>query len=177
MKKIFALIGSTRHNSSNLQLVKAIREWMQQEFTCTIFDGLATLPHFNPDLDIDPPPGAITQFRNAIRKADAVLICTPEYAMGVPGSLKNAIDWAVSSMEFSHKPVALITASTSGVKGHQSLLETLKVIEANITNETQLVISHIKAKIDSNGNVIHEETVQKIMTLMNALKLLVEERI
>ena len=175
MKKIFALIGSTRHNSSNLQLVKAIREWTQQEFTFTIFNGLTSLPHFNPDLDIDPAPETIIQFRNAIREADAVLICTPEYAMGVPGSLKNAIDWTVSSMEFSHKPVALITASTSGVKGHQSLLETLRVIEARITNETQLIISHIKAKMDNNGNVTHDETIQKIKALMNALMLLINE--
>ena len=174
MKKIFALIGSTRHNSSNLQLVKAIRDWTQQEFSFTIFEGLASLPHFNPD--IDPAPGTIIQFRNAIREVDAVLICTPEYAMGVPGSLKNAIDWTVSSMEFSHKPVALITASTSGLKGHQSLLETLKVIEANITDETQLIVSHIKAKMDSNGNMVHEETVQKIRAVMNALKDLMTER-
>jgi chromate reductase, NAD(P)H dehydrogenase (quinone) len=177
MKKIFALIGSTRHNSSNLQLVKAIREWTQQDFTFIIFDGLAALPHFNPDPDIDPAPEMVAQFRNAIRDADAVLICTPEYAMGVPGSLKNAIDWTVSSMEFSHKPTALITASTSGLKGHQSLLETLKVIEANITDETQLIISHIKAKMDNSGNVIHEETIQKIKIVMNALKLLIEERV
>jgi chromate reductase len=177
MKKIFVLIGSTRHNSSNLQLVKAIREWTQQDFTFIIFDGLAALPHFNPDPDIDPAPEMVAQFRNAIRDADAVLICTPEYAMGVPGSLKNAIDWTVSSMEFSHKPTALITASTSGLKGHQSLLETLKVIEANITDETQLIISHIKAKMDNSGNVIHEETIQKIKIVMNALKLLIEERV
>jgi NAD(P)H-dependent FMN reductase len=175
MKKIFALIGSTRNNSSNLQLVKTIREWTKEEFTFTIFEGLASLPHFNPDLDMDPAPEVIIQFRKAIREADAVMICTPEYAMGVPGSLKNAIDWTVSSMEFSHKPTALITASTSGLKGHQSLLETLKVIEANITDETQLIISHIKAKIDNNGNVIHEETIQKIKSLINALMLLIKE--
>ena len=62
--------------------------------------------------------------------ADGVIICTPEYAHGVPGSLKNAIDWTVGTGEFSGKPTMLITASTDGKNGHKALLETLKVIEA-----------------------------------------------
>ena len=77
-------------------------------------------------------------------------------------------------MEFSNKPTALITASTSGLKGHHALLETLKVIEAKMNDNTQLVISHIKARLDSNGKVVHEETIQKVKTLMRAVKQLIE---
>ena len=67
--------------------------------------------------------------------------------MGVPGTLKNAIDWTVSSLEFSHKSVALFTASTAGQKVHRSLLATLKVIEADILRNSQLLISHVKTKV------------------------------
>jgi hypothetical protein len=117
-----------------------------------IFDRLSDIPHFNPDLDTEIPPPAVADFRNQIKKAEGILICTPEYAMGVPGTLKNAIDWTVSTIEFSHKPVTLITASSSGQKGHQSLLDTLKVIECDIPESSQLLISFVKTKI-KNGKL------------------------
>jgi NAD(P)H-dependent FMN reductase len=88
--------------------------------------------------------------------------------MGVPGTLKNAIDWTVSSMEFSHKPVALITASSLGQKAHASLIETLKVIESDMLPETQLLISFIRTKVNSEG-ITHEETKTQILQLIDAL--------
>jgi chromate reductase len=87
-----------------------------------------------------------------LKAADGILICTPEYAMGVPGSLKNAIDWTVSSMEFHQKPTALITASSVGQKGHQALLETLMVIEAQMVEESKLVIPFIRTKVNDEGD-------------------------
>ncbi len=137
-----------------------------------LFEGLSTMPHFNPDLDNDNPPAQVTAFRKKLSNADGILICTPEYAMGVPGTLKNAIDWTVSSMEFSHKPVALITASSVGQKGHQSLLETLKIIESNITEETQLLISFAKTKINHECEIIDEPSLQSIKKLINAFVLI-----
>jgi NAD(P)H-dependent FMN reductase len=118
-KKILAISGSTRITSTNMNLIKAIAELTTENFDITIFNGLTEIPHFNPDLDHENPPEQVIAFRNLLRQFNGVLICTPEYAMGVPGSLKNAIDWTVSSMEFSQKPTALITASTHGEKGHQ----------------------------------------------------------
>jgi chromate reductase len=167
-KKILAISGSTRAQSSNLNLIKAITALAKGKFELTVFSGLTELLHFNPDLDTENPPASITRFRNTLREFDGFLICTPEYAMGVPGTLKNAIDWTVSSMEFSKKPTALITASSLGHKGHQSLLETLKIIEARVTDETQLVISHIKTKVNMKGEITHEETLQQVRTLVEA---------
>ena len=146
-KKVLAISGSTRLHSTNLNYIKAISELAADVFSVELFEGLLHIPPFNPDDDTDNPPAVITHFRNQLRNADGILICTPEYAMGVPGSLKNAIDWTVSSMEFSQKPVALVTASLSGLKGHAALLETLQVIEARITNSTGLVISFAKTKM------------------------------
>src|SRR5690348_2511875 len=99
-KKIIAICGSTRKTSSNLNLINAIIDLTRNKFEISIFEGLDNIPHFNPDLDNENPPESVKNFRKQLKGADGILICTPEYAMGVPGTLKNAIDWTVSSCEF-----------------------------------------------------------------------------
>jgi Predicted flavoprotein len=94
----------------------------------TIYDGLASLPHFNPDDDGEgaTPPPAVADLRALLAAADGILISTPEYAHGVPGSLKNALDWLVSDGALIDKPIALISASPVGGQYAQaSLVETL----------------------------------------------------
>lgn len=172
MKKILAISGSTRASSTNLYLIQAIAQLASDTFTITTFEGLTAIPHFNPDLDNENSPQEITDFRNTLRAYDGILICTPEYAMGVPGTLKNAIDWTVSSMEFSHKPVALITASSMGQKGHRSLLETLNIIESKMTDETQLVIPFAKTKISGDAKITDEKTLQEVLKLIDAFNIL-----
>jgi NAD(P)H-dependent FMN reductase len=149
-------------------LIKAIADLSSEIFAINIFEGLTSLPHFNPDLDDENVPETVTQFRRQLRDADGILICTPEYAMGVPGTLKNAIDWTVSTMEFSKKPVALITASLSGEKAHQSLLGTLLIIEAKISADTQLLISFIKAKVNNDFKITDKETLDSVNRLIQS---------
>ena len=164
-KNILIISGSTREKSMNVHLIQwIINNYTQTDFT--VYKGLTTLPHFNPDLDTSQPPTTVVELRAALKAADGVLICTPEYAMGVPGSLKNLLDWTVSSSDFSQKPVAVITASTSGEKAHESLLGTLRVIEAKIEDAASLVISHIKAKVNNKDEITDEKTrsdVKKVM--------------
>lgn len=167
--KILAISGSTRRASSNLNLIKAIADLTSEKFTVNIFEGLSDLPHFNPDLDNDNVDPQVTEFRKLLREADGVLICTPEYAIGVPGTLKNAIDWTVSSMEFSHKPVALITASLSGEKAHRSLLGTLLIIEARMSADTQLLISSVKTKVNADPKITDTETLNSVNKLIQSL--------
>jgi NAD(P)H-dependent FMN reductase len=167
--KILAISGSTRKSSSNLNLIKAIADLTSETFVVNIFEGLSDLPHFNPDLDNENVSETVTDFRRQLRETDGILICTPEYAIGVPGTLKNAIDWTVSTMEFSKKPVALITASLSGEKAHQSLLGTLLIIEAKMTEHTQLLISFIKTKVNSDFKITDKETLNKVMQLIQSL--------
>jgi chromate reductase, NAD(P)H dehydrogenase (quinone) len=166
--RIIAICGSTRNDSINLSLIGAIKSLFGKEIDFDVFAGLSLLPHFNPDLDNENPPQEVDSFRKRIRIADGVLISTPEYALGTPGSLKNAIDWTVSSMEFSHKPVALITAASQGEKSHASLLDTLTIIESNITAESQLVISFAKTKI-KGASITDLKTLEAIKQVMNAL--------
>jgi chromate reductase len=165
--KVLAISGSTRKASSNLNLIKAIANLSQGLFTIDIFEGLSDLPQFNPDDDNEHVAGPVTDFRQKLRAADGILICTPEYAIGVPGSLKNAVDWTVSSMEFSKKPVALITASLSGEKAHQSLLGTLLIIESLMTAHTQLLIPFIKSKVNEEG-ITDKDTLDKVNKLIQS---------
>jgi NAD(P)H-dependent FMN reductase len=120
-------------------------------------------------------PKTVLDFRIKLNEADGILICTPEYAMGVPGLLKNAIDWTVSSCEFYHKPTALITASSLGEKGHASLLETLKVIDAKVTDKTQLLISFAKGKINNDYKITDHKTFGAIENLLEAFNQLMDD--
>jgi NAD(P)H-dependent FMN reductase len=169
-KKVIAISGSARKNSANLRLIKAIDDLTKEKFETFVFEGLTDLPHFNPDLDTDHPPEAVDNFRKLIKNSDGILICTPEYAMGVPGTLKNALDWIVSSGEFSGKPVALITASTSGVKAHESLLDTLQIIDARINEHTQYLISFIQVKLNAENKITDEQTMSDLQRLIVAFE-------
>jgi chromate reductase len=168
-KKILAICGSARQKSVNLNLIKAIVELFGDELDIKIFEGLSEIPHFNPDLDTGNPPGKVADFRRELTDAEGILICTPEYAMGVPGTLKNAIDWTVSSCDFSHKPVALITASSRGQSGHAHLLEILKVIESDIPDDSQLLISFVKTKVSSDGKITDGQTLAQVKELVSSL--------
>lgn len=161
-KKVLAISGSTRKNSSNQQLINAVAKIFEEVLEIIFFDGLAALPHFDPD---ENDHVEVKNFRQKIDDADGVLICTPEYAHGVPGSLKNAIDWTISTNQFYHKPTVLITASTDGRFGHAALLETLKVIEAKNIEELNLLIQFVRTKIDDE-KIIDQKTLEEIKLLM-----------
>ena len=158
-KKIIAVSGSTRKNSSNFKILKFIFEHINNRYEVEIFEDLESIPHFNPDLDTENPPEEVTIFRNKILAADGVIICTPEYVFSLPGSLKNALEWCVSTTVFSNKKVGLITASASGEKGHEQLSLIMKTIEAKFDDKTQLLIQGIRGKLDDEGNIIDEKTL------------------
>lgn len=170
MPKVLAICGSTRAASSNLNVIHVIAQLARDRFTVELYTGLEQLPQFNPDRDNDQVPAEVADLRRLLRAADGILICTPEYAIGVPGALKNAIDWTVSSMEFSKKPVALITASLSGEKAHQSLLGTLLIIESRMTQDSQLLISAVRTKVASDGAITDEDTLQGVNRLIGSLE-------
>lgn len=166
LKNIVAISGSTRKNSTNHLLINAIGELSKDIFKITMFEDLLDLPGFNPDKSFENTPAKVSDFRSLLYAADGILICTPEYAHGVPGTLKNAIDWTVSSAEFSNKPTVLITASTEGKYGHEALLETLKVIEAKNIENLQLLIPFVKTKINAEGKITEEKTLEDIKALI-----------
>lgn len=157
-KKVIAISGSTRKNSINHSLINAIVDLSAASLDISVFDGIGNLPQFNPDNDGESVTKEVSDFRQQLNNAEGVIICTPEYAHGVPGTLKNAIDWTISSSSFPHKPTMLITASTGGNYGHKALLETLKAIEAKSVDNLQLVIPFAKTKINMDNKITDDKT-------------------
>jgi len=108
----------------------------QSRIDVQIYEGLGSLPHFNPDDDVEgaTPPPAVGELRTLLASAGGILISSPEYAHGVPGSLKNALDWLVSDGALVDKPVALINASPVGGEfARDSLVETLRTMNWRVT--------------------------------------------
>ena len=105
---VLGLSGSLRAASSNTAVLAAAQALAPPGMTIAICDDLGGLPFFNPDLEGDRLPVSVAAFRQKIGTADGLLISSPEYAHGISGLLKNALDWLVPSLEFPNKPVAVV---------------------------------------------------------------------
>ena len=168
MKNVLAISGSLRAASTNLKIIENVAALAADSLKISVYQGLSALPQFNPDLDTNEPPETVKDLRRRIKESDGVLICTPEYVFGVPGALKNAIDWTVSSGEFSGKPTALITASLGGEKAHESLLLTLKTVEAKIGENCALLIQYARTKVNAEGEIRNAATVEALKLLIKS---------
>ncbi|MBC7712754.1 MAG: NAD(P)H-dependent oxidoreductase [Rhizobacter sp.] len=141
MKKILAISGSLRSGSKNTLILHAINNHFAGRVKMELFDGLADLPHFNPDIEMDNIE-SVKQYRNSLKHADYVLISTPEYAHGIPGSLKNALDWVVGSGELIDKKVGLLFSSSSeALFVQEQLIEVIRTMSAKIDRSVCLKIS------------------------------------
>ncbi|TCP29025.1 NAD(P)H-dependent FMN reductase [Scopulibacillus darangshiensis] len=170
--KILAISGSLRKTSSNTNVLYAVSSLKSEIIDFTFYEGLEHLPHFNPELDTDDPPSSVKDYRDQLKESDGVIICTPEYARGVPGVLKNALDWVVSSGEFMGKPVAVISASsriTGGDKAHESIMLTLEMIEANIPKACTLQIPVVGTKINNKAEIIDSTTEAQLKSVLESL--------
>jgi chromate reductase len=170
---ILAISGSLREKSLNSALLRCVISMIPSQVTVVNYSEMAQLPHFNPDLDLDEKvDAAVANWRRLIKKANGVLICTPEYARGVPGSLKNALDWVVSSGEFVNKPVAVISASPhpdGGAIANASLVGTLSMMTASVVEGGILKVPFINSRLGKNEEIIDAELKFKIENQLNAL--------
>lgn len=177
--RIIAVSGSLRKVSSNTRLLQAAAALAPEGMEIQLFEGIGELPHFNPDLDGEEPPASVVEWRTALQEADGVILCTPEYANGVPGVLKNALDWIVSSGEFLDKPTAVISASplvTGGKVAHASLLLTLQMMTTKLIEGGQLSIPLIYKKLNEQGEFTDEAAKKEITSLLEAMAKAVQER-
>jgi NAD(P)H-dependent FMN reductase len=132
-RRVPCLPGSLRRVSSNTAALLAARELAPSALSLTLYAGLGTLPLFNPDDECGDLPLSVRALREAVGQSDALLIACPEYAHGVPGVLKNLLDWLVGSLEFPGKPVLLINASARGSHHAQdALCEILRTMSARL---------------------------------------------
>jgi chromate reductase len=148
--RFLAISGSLRSASSNTGILQAIASVSPAGVEIVLFRGLVEIPAFNPDLDFEPGPPPVEFFRNELRRSQAVLISTPEYAHGLPGSLKNALDWMVRSGELYEKPVALINPSPRSTFAQAALTEVLNTMSARIIQEACVTL-HLSGPLTPLG--------------------------
>ena len=156
MIQLLAISGSLRAASSNTALLRAASRLAPEGVAILFYEGLGNLPHFNPDLEEAEPP-AVTDLRGQIREVDGLLISAPEYAHGVPGVLKNALDWLVGGEEFVGKPVALLNAAPRSTHAQASLTETVKTMSARLVAEASISVPLLGKDLDEDAIVAHPE--------------------
>jgi chromate reductase, NAD(P)H dehydrogenase (quinone) len=167
--RLLFVCGSLQKVSANRSLLDTAGRCMPGVVEVSTFEGIADLPHFNPDTEGDagrfPALGA---WRAAIAQSDGVMIATPEYAHSLPGALKNALDWIVGSGELYDKPVALTSAGTSGgQRALAALAQTLRAQGANVV--AQLSVPGVRPKLDEHGNLADASTIAQLCTLVDDL--------
>ena len=145
MTRLLAISGSLRQRSTNRALLKALAHNAPLGTTVEFFDALGSLPIFNPDLEGEWTPESVLHFASRVRAADGLLIACPEYAHGIPGGLKNALDWLVSRDEIPFKPVMVVRASHRNGISHAALQEVLRTMSVRLLPEAGLTI-HLLGK-------------------------------
>lgn len=147
---LLGISGSLRKASSNTTLLRAAQQLLPKHVTMTLYQALGELPHFNPDVEESILPASVLEFRQAVSKADGLVISTPEYAHGVPGSLKNALDWLVGDSAFAGKPVMLLNASSRSSYAQASLVETLKTMATYVVTEACVTVELMGKPLTAN---------------------------
>ncbi len=147
--RVLAISGSLRAASSNTSALQAAALLAPAGSDIVLYTGLGELPHFNPDLDAPEPPEPVQALRQEIGRCDGLLISSPEYAHGVAGSLKNALDWLVGSHEFPGKPVALINASQRSVHAQAQLREILTTMSARMIDRASITLPLLGLSLDA----------------------------
>jgi NAD(P)H-dependent FMN reductase len=145
MTRLLAISGSLRRVSTNTALLKAMAGNAPLGTTLELFDDLGGLPIFNPDHEDELTPESVLHLASHVRTADGLVISCPEYAHGIPGGLKNALDWLVSRDEIPFKPVMLVRASQRNDISHASLQEVLRTMSVRLMPEPTLSI-HLLGK-------------------------------
>ncbi len=131
--RILGISGSLRRGSHNSELLRAAAVLLPPGVELDWFGGLKEIPPYDVDDDVEPAPPPVSELREAIASADAVLFATPEYNASIPGQLKNALDWASRPFpenSLRGKPVAVIGASTGMIGGVWAQAELRKVLGA-----------------------------------------------
>jgi chromate reductase len=164
--KILAISGSLRSNSSNNMIIKAVAAMAPADVQVTIYQDLGQIPPFD---DSHEPSLAVIDLRQQLQNADAVFICQPEYAFGVSGVLKNALDWTVASGELVNKPLALVTAATGGENAHAAMLLTFKALSTAIPAGGELIISYVRSKLNAEGGIADAATAAQLKQVLDAL--------
>ncbi|GGT93857.1 NADPH-dependent FMN reductase [Actinomadura citrea] len=174
MTNVLMLCGSLRKGSTNEAALRTARAVAPDGLDATLYAGMGDLPHFNPDDDREPLHPAVADLRAAIGAADALLICTPEYAGALPGSFKNLLDWTIGGGEIYEKPVAWLNvaspaAPTGGGDAHASLRKVLGYAGTEIVEAACARIPVIRPDVGEDGLVRTAEPRARLREAVEAL--------
>lgn len=165
--KIVAISGSLRKDSLNTRLLEAARACFP-EGTVVELCPIDDLPLYNQDLDGEQKPAGVNRFRQAVDEADGLLIATPEYNYGIPGGLKNAIDWAsrpAYQSPFVKKPVAVLSASMSPVGGARvqgQLKQVLLGVLADVFNAPEFLLPSAHQAFAADGQLQDADALRRL---------------
>jgi NAD(P)H-dependent FMN reductase/GNAT superfamily N-acetyltransferase len=166
--KVLALSGSLRAESINSAFCRAAARLATPPITVSVYSGLGSVPLFNADLDGDPPP-SVRALRSAIEGSAALIIASPEYAHGISGVIKNALDWLVSFEGFVGKPIALVNTSPRATLAYEALGEVLRTMSANIVPEASVTVALLGAGLTEDEMVRSPMVAGKIRGVLAAL--------
>jgi chromate reductase, NAD(P)H dehydrogenase (quinone) len=176
LSRVLLICGSLRAESTNAAALRTAAALAENGVETVLYDGMASLPHFNPDDDAEgaSPHPAVAELRREIREADAILVCTPEYAGALPGTLKNLLEWTIGDGGTYGKPVAWINVSgpaapTGGADAHDSLRKVLNYSGADIVEAACLRIPLERNMVGPDGLVSDEPTRREISRALNEL--------
>ncbi len=179
--RVLAIPGSLRNDSYNAKLLYNAAELFPEDVVLDLWGGLKDVPPYDEDDDGVDAPAAVAELRDAIARADAVLIATPEYNSSIPGQLKNAFDWVsrpIATNPMRNKPVAVIGASTSafgGVWAQAELRKVLAALGARVL-EVELAVPHAHERFDERGRLTDGNFVEQLTAVADAIVLAVAER-
>jgi chromate reductase, NAD(P)H dehydrogenase (quinone) len=172
-RRVLLISGSLRSRSTNTAVLRTARSVAPEGVVADLYDGLAGLPPFNPDDDVEPGHPAVAQLRRRIREADAVLFSTPEYAGGLPGSFKHLLDWTIGddrAGSIYQKPVAWFNASPRGAAdAHQSLRRVLGYASAVIVEDACREVPVTETGLSGDGLVNDPKVIQQIIDALTTL--------
>jgi len=168
--KVLAICGSLRATSSNTAIIRAAARLAPAGMEVVEFERLAALPHFSQDLDVEPLPEPVRDLRARIADAGALFISSPEYAHGMPGSLKNALDWLVSDAAMIEKPIGLLNASSRSTFAHPQLAETLRTMSAILVEGASIVVPLDGRRLDAAGIAADPELAALLRRALDALR-------
>lgn len=176
---VLTIYGSLSERSINKGLANAMLESLPEDMTMEL-SGVHDIPLFNEDIELTQYPDKAALLKERIKNADGVLFVTPEYNRGMPGALKNAIDWVSrpdGERTFSGKPVGVLGAS-SGARGAQAAQYDLKramtYFGAHIMGQPEFYVDNSDKKIDENGVLQHEKTKEYLKRYLLAFKTHIE---
>jgi chromate reductase len=165
---VLTVVGSLQARSANAAAIRALAVRPRPDVRLVAFESLGRIPLFNPDLDGPDVDPVVTEWRAALRDAHAVLIASPEYAHSIPGVLKNALDWIVGSAELYDKPVALVSAgSTGGERALPVIAATLAAQGAQVVDS--LPIPGVRPLLDTAGDLVDPAAIDALEALLATL--------